>query len=40
MASQPPIPETPGEFPADPPVPSPTDPIPPKPSDPVKEIRR
>lgn len=37
MASQPPVPTTPGEFPVDPPVPSPTDPVPPKPSDPVTD---
>lgn len=41
MATQPPIPEVPGDpgiptnLPIDDPVPTPTDPIPPAPSDPV-----
>jgi hypothetical protein len=35
MASQPPVPEVPSDFPVDAPVPSPSDPIPQGPSDPV-----
>lgn len=35
MASQPPVPETPTDFPVDAPVPSPSDPMPSEPVDPV-----
>lgn len=35
MASQPPTPENPHEFPPDPPLPAPADPAPPMPDDPI-----